>query len=287
MRNRKKFLHTWNTHYWAVLKFCLVSGFLHPFTSLSPTLMRPLTSAISVSPSQPLVEELLLVVDVLFHEFDRPFWSNLESWVTLTIVALNLLKLEDQSDSLRIFVSLVVEGFSRTVAAHPNPSKVFQVIIARLVEPLLQVVGESVSRGSNSILEDRVVFAAQEILGNGLFHSAHVGGYSEVCVFLRKRKEKISTVDANSTGKKDSESHQRSYHRMFFQKLEEFRKAGNLVVLTGLARVFKMYVQRLKAQRTTLSEDIYGVRGQGKSQIAESTSGNIISNSCHHHHASL
>ena len=100
------------------------------------------------------------------------------------------------------------------MAAHPNPSKVFQVIIARLVEPLLQVVGESVSSRSNSILEDRVVFAAQEILGNGLFHSAHVGGYSEVCVFLRKRKEKISTVDANSTGKKDSESRQRSYHRM-------------------------------------------------------------------------
>jgi hypothetical protein len=68
---------------------------------------------------------------VLFHEVDRPFRSNLESWVTLTIVALNLLKLEEQSHSLRIFVSLVVEGFSRIVAAHPNPSKVFQVIIAR------------------------------------------------------------------------------------------------------------------------------------------------------------
>jgi hypothetical protein len=176
--------------------------------------MRSLTSAISVSPSQPLVEELLLVVDVLFHEFDRPFRSNLESWVTLTIAALNLLKLEEQSDSLRIFVSLVVQGFSRTVAAHPNPFKVLQLIIARLVEPLLQVVGESVSSKSNSILEDRVVFAAQEIRGNGLFHSAHVGGYFQVCVFLRKRKERISTVDANSTGKKDSESRQRSYHRM-------------------------------------------------------------------------
>jgi len=149
--------------------------------------MRSLTSAISASPSQPLVEELLLVVDVLFHEFDRPFRSNLESWVTLTIATLNLLKLEQQSDSLRIFVSLVVEGFSRTVVF-----KVFQVIIARLVEPLLQVVGESVSSRSNSITEDRVVFAVQEILGNGLFHSAHVGGYSEVCVFLRKRKEKTS-----------------------------------------------------------------------------------------------
>jgi hypothetical protein len=115
------------------------------------------------------------------------FRSNLESWVTLTIATLNLLKLEQQSDSLRIFVSLVVEGFSRTVVF-----KVFQVIIARLVEPLLQVVGESVSSRSNSITEDRVVFAVQEILGNGLFHSAHVGGYSEVCVFLRKRKEKTS-----------------------------------------------------------------------------------------------
>lgn len=269
-----------DTRYWAVLRFCLMSGFLHPFTSVSPTLMRSLTSSISVSPSQPLVEELILVVDVLFHEFDRPFRSNLESWVTLTIAALSLLKLEEQSDSLRILVSLVVEGFSRTVATHPNPSKVFQVIIARLIEPLLQVVGESVSRRSNSILENRVVFAAQEILGNGLFHSAHVGGYAEVCVFLRKRKEKNSTVDANSNGKKDSEFRQRSYHRMFFQKLEEFRKAGNLVVLTGLGRVFKMYAQRLKAQRTALSEDIYGVRGQGKPQTAESTSGNTIRNSC-------
>ena len=203
-----------STCYWAVLKFCLVSEFLHPFTSVSPTLMRSLTSAISDSPSQPLVEELFLVVEVLFHEVDRPFRSNLESWVTLTIVALNLLKLEEQSDSLRIFVSLVVEGFSRTVAAHPNPSKVFQVIIARLVEPLLQVVGESVSSRSNSILEDRVVFDAQQIIGNGLFHSAHVGGYSKVCVFLRKRKEKFLTVDANSTGKNDSESRQRSYHRI-------------------------------------------------------------------------
>jgi hypothetical protein len=68
---------------------------------------------------------------VLFCEVDRPFQSNLESWITLTIVALNLLKLEEHNDSLRIFVSLVVEGLSRTVAAHPNPSKVFQVIIAR------------------------------------------------------------------------------------------------------------------------------------------------------------
>ena len=40
--------------------------------------MRSLTSAILVSPSQPLVEELLLVVDVLFHEFDCPFQSNLD-----------------------------------------------------------------------------------------------------------------------------------------------------------------------------------------------------------------
>ena len=94
------------------------------------------------------------MVDVLFHELDRPFRSNLESWVTLTIAALNTLKLEEQSDSLRIFVSLVVEGFFRTVAAHPNPSKVFEVIIARLVEPLLQVVGESANSRSNSILED-------------------------------------------------------------------------------------------------------------------------------------
>lgn len=277
-----------DTRYWAVLKFCLVSGFLHPFTSVSPTLLRSLTSAISVSPSQPLVEELILVVDVLFREFDRPFRSNLESWVTLTIAALRLLKLEEQSEPLRILVSLVVEGFSRTVATHPNPSKVFQVIIARLIEPLLQVVGESVSSSrSNSILENRVVFAAQEILGNGLFHPAHVGGYAEVCVFLRKRKEKNATVDPNSTGEKDSESRQRSYHRMFFQRLEEFRKAGNLVVLTGLGRVFKMYAQRLKAQRAALSEDIFGVRGQGKPQTAESTSGNFISNSCHHHHVSL
>ena len=69
---------------------------------------------------------------MLFHEFDRPFWSNLESWVTSTIVALNLLKLEEQSNSLRIFVSLVVKGFSRTVAAHPNFSKVFEVIIVEM-----------------------------------------------------------------------------------------------------------------------------------------------------------
>ena len=50
VHNRKKYLHTFNTIYWAVLKFCLVSGFLHPFTSVSPTLMRSLTSAILVSP---------------------------------------------------------------------------------------------------------------------------------------------------------------------------------------------------------------------------------------------
>ena len=213
-----------STCYWAVLNFCLVSEFLHPFTSVSPTLMRSLTFAISVSPSQPLVEELLLVVDVLFHEVDRPFRSNLESWVTLTIAALNLLKLEEQSDSLRIFVSLVVEGFSRTVAAHPNPSKVFQVIIARLVEPLLQVVGESVSSRSNSILEDMEVFVAQEILGNGLFHLAHVGGYSEVCVFLRKRKEKISTVDVNSTGKKTQNLVKEVIARCFSRSWKNLRK---------------------------------------------------------------
>ena len=54
---------------------------------------------------------------------------------------------------------------------------------------------------------------------------------------------------------------------MLFQELEEFRKAGNLVVLTALGRLFKMYAQRMKAQQTGLSEDIYCFRGQGNYKL--------------------
>jgi len=119
-----------DSRYWSILKFCLSSGFLHRITGVSPSLMRPLSSCISVSLSEPLKVELIEVVSVLFSEYSRPFRSNLESWVSLTSGALNLLSPDGRSilvpdSSVVALVSEIIEGFSRTIASHPNPTKVF------------------------------------------------------------------------------------------------------------------------------------------------------------------
>lgn len=257
--------------YWSILKFCLLSRYLHHMTGVSPSLMRPLTSCISSPLSETLRLELTEVVSVLFTEYSRPFRSNLDSWVSLACGALNLLRPDGRNISVKEpsvveLVSAIVEGFSRTISSHPNPSKVFQSVVARLLEPLLLVIGDSISNENQSL--SRVVRAAEEIIENGIFHPSHVGGFFEVCMFL-----KGTSGDINSNGKKSSESRQRSYHRTFFQKLDELRKAGNLLVMVGLGRTFKIYAKRWKAQQVALSEDVYGVRGQGKPQLSESTAG--------------
>lgn len=249
-----------DSRFWSILKFCLASGYLHRITGVSPSLMRPITSCISVSLSEPLKLELIEVVSVLFTEYGRPFWSNLESWVCLTSGALDLLRPDGigitvPDSSTAELVIAIVEGFSRTIASHPNPSKVFQSVVARLLESLLVVIGDSVSNETQSLL--RLVRAAEEILENGIFHPSHVGGFFEVCVFLN------GNVDTSLNSKRNSEARQRSYHRIFFQKLEELRKAGNFRGLMGLGRAFKIYARRWKAQQVALSEDVYGVRGQG------------------------
>ncbi|KAG0565292.1 hypothetical protein KC19_8G179700 [Ceratodon purpureus] len=260
-----------DSRYWSILKFCLLSGYLHHITGVSPSLMRPLTSCISVSLSETLKLELIEVVSVLFREYSRPFRSNLDSWVSLTCEALNLLRPDGRNVSEKDpsdveLVSGIVEGFSRTIASHPNPSKVFQSVVARLLEPLLVVIGDSISNDNQSLL--RVVRAAEEIIENGVFHPSHVGGFHEVCIFL-----KGNVGDTNSNGKKNSEARQRSYHRTFFQKLDELRKAGNFLMLIGLGRTFKIYATRWKAQQVALSEDVYGVRGQGKLQLSDNIPG--------------
>ena len=263
-----------DSRYWSILKFCLMSGYLHHTTGVSPSLMRPLTSCILLSLSETLKRELIEVVSVLFTEYSRPFRSNLDSWVCLTFEALSLLKPDGRNvfakdSSLVELGSAIVEGFSRTIASHPNPTKVFQSVVARLLEPLLVVIGDSMSNDNQSL--SRVVRAAEEIIENGIFHPSHVGGFFEVCVFL---KGNIGTNgDTNSNGKRNSEARQRSYHRTFFQKLDELRKAGNFRVLIGLGRIFKIYAKRWKAQQVALSEDVYGVRGQGKPQLPDSIPG--------------
>jgi len=134
------------------------------------------------------------------------------------------------------------------------------------------VIGDSISNEKQSLL--RVVRAAEEIIENGIFHPSHIGGFFEVCVHLKRNG------DTNTNGKKISEARQRSYHRTFFEKLEELRKAGNFLVLIGLGRAFKMYAKRWKAQQVALSEDVYGVRGQGKPQVSDSTLGMVSPEVC-------
>lgn len=190
--------------------------------------------------------------------------------MSLTSGALILLRPEGRGivvpdSSVVALVSAIVVGFSRTIASHPNPTKVFQSVVARLLEPLLVVIGDSISNENLSLL--RVVKAAEEIIENGIFHPSHIGGFFEVCVFLK------GNGDTNVGKNKNSEARQRSYHRTFFQKLEELRKAGNFLVLVGLGRAFKIYAKRWKAQQIALSEDVYGVRGQGKSQLSDSIPG--------------
>lgn len=259
-----------DSRYWSILKFCLLSGYVHRITGISPSLMRPLTSCISSPLSENLKAELIDVVSVVFTEYSRPLRSNLDSWVSLTSGALNLLRPDGKNiyvrDSAVVeLVSGIVGGFSKTVASHPNPSKLFQSIVARLLEPLLEVIGDSISNGNQSL--SKVVSAAEDIIENSLFHSSHVVGYYEVCMNLKKK------VDTNVNGSKNSEGWQRSYHRTLFQKLDDIRKSGNLVVLIGLGRIFKLYAKRWKAQQVALSEDVYGVRGQGKPELPDRISG--------------
>lgn len=263
--------------YWSILKYCLFSGYLHRNTSIHPSLMRSLAATISSTLTQDLILELNQVLKVLLTDYERPFRSNLDGWVSLVAAVLDLLnesvvRISSESSSIMILVNIVLDCFSRTLISHPNPRKLFQAIVARLLEPLLVLIGNSVDdkmlvpRDDKKIRIDTLSKVAEDIISNGLFHPAHVGGYYEVCAYLKGLKD--TNFEKQAYGKKEA-----SYHRMFFQKLDQLRIEGNYCALRGLGRLFKVYALKLKAQRAAITEDIFGVQGEGKPQTIETNTG--------------
>jgi hypothetical protein len=277
--------------YWSILKWCLSSGYLHQNTSISQGLMRQITAILvhaglsSCSSAEKSMGELMIelveVVRLLLSVYVRSLRADLDNWVSLTTAALalfekNIGQPKDHPSSLEHLIAIIVEAFARTVTSHPNSRLVFQVTVARLLEPLLTIIGR---RGTGrrapkkeegpSSLQSQIVKAAKEILAVGLFHPSLVQGFSEVCTVFRG----VNGMQQEQQRVEGKRNRSESYHVALFQKLSNLKKDGNLEALKGLGFLFKEYAFRLRAQQMALFEDVFGVRGQGKLQPDEDITG--------------
>lgn len=238
--------------YWAILRWCLASGHLHKFASVSPSLMRPLNLYVTaltetVSSSQCELEDSVRSVEVLLLANERSFRPDLDHWVSLASTAfsklagLNELAIDsdgEMTSPVWRLTSCILEGFARFVLIHPNRRKVFTGLTENLLESLL--IAHATLRNQSprflcSSWLQRLLDTVEEILEKGVFHAAHVGSFQDVCTVLagklevdieparteKKRKRNNSSRDANEN-EEDKDTHL-SYHRLMLKKLESFR----------------------------------------------------------------
>ncbi|CAM6123331.1 unnamed protein product [Calypogeia fissa] len=207
-----------DARYWAILKWCLSSGHLHKFASVSSSLMRPLNlyvfaitetvgslsdsdldNPMKVRSSAALTEESVQSVEVLLLANERSFRPDLDHWVSLASTALSkLAKLKELNSNGRMkspvtrLIVCILEGFARFVAIHPNRRKIFTSVTENLLESLLIAHGTvrkqcpqvSLNSLQSSSGLHKLLQSIDGILEKGLFHAAHVGSFQDVCTVL-------------------------------------------------------------------------------------------------------
>lgn len=240
---------------WAILKVCLEKS----SSGVSPNLLRAITHVLQhalliagdcslhVGDCPMLFKQLFECLSFLHLSNSRTFYNaGVELWVSCAKEVVNLvlkvLTNEDlKSTNAEVFLSLAIlllENFSGFLRFHTNPRNVFRPFVDRVLEPLLELfvllklrVIEGKHKRVGSLLD-----MVKEVLSNGLFHPAHIGG------FLSFRN---STVEQEGRCLKGINE---SYHRHFFQRLDKMIAEKKAVPLGGFGYLLCLFINKAKNQ---------------------------------------
>ncbi|XP_058098841.1 uncharacterized protein LOC131243479 isoform X2 [Magnolia sinica] len=270
---------------WVVFKFCLEQS--SSALSFSPNLLRAVSRVIKDASSIEEQQLFGLVSDcffLLFSSHGLSFNANVDVWASASAAALDLVhKIFSDSFNLSgcnvgVFLRLsysVLEPFANFLRVHPSPKNVFPVVVDRLLEPLLTmlVLLDHSSNGSKGDSAGGFLKVGEDILLNGLFHSAHIDGF--LCI---RSSEKYVKSEVLIKGAKESKAVVKSYHKHLFHKLEQFVAEKKMLVLGGLGQLLLLFVSRVKKQKGTMSSvgteatSKAGVLGRSESVDKQSTS---------------
>ncbi|XP_074571230.1 uncharacterized protein LOC141827802 [Curcuma longa] len=255
---------------WAILKVCLQKS----SSSVSPNLLRAITHVLQhalliagdcslyVGDCPMLFKQLFECLSFLHLSNSRTFYNaGVELWVSCAKEVANLVLKVLTNDDLKstnaeIFLSLAIlllENFSGFLRFHTNPRNVFRPFMDRLLEPLLELfvllklrVNEGKHKRVGSLLD-----MVKEVLSNGLFHPAHIGG------FLSFRN---STVEQEGRCLKGINE---SYHRHFFQRLDKMIAEKKAVPLGGFGYLLCLFINKAKNQNVgTLASKVNVASGK-------------------------
>ncbi|KAJ7544799.1 hypothetical protein O6H91_09G093900 [Diphasiastrum complanatum] len=215
------------------------------------------------------------VLDLILSSNSRSFRPSLGEWIALVLRALDIVTLVSKKDVVPALQGLkdvfqrsaviVLQGFLKFLTSYPNQKLVFQTIVERLLESLLDVFGqlslrfETVLPSVQQRENQKLVTILEEVLQNGLFHAAHLEGFSNVCSIGCFTEHNCTEVGnhrldhTNIIAYKEKESHgfdiPLSYHRLFFHKIEQLRNQSNFSALRSLGWLFRTYARKLKTRQ--------------------------------------
>lgn len=302
--------------YWAVLKWCLFSGIQLKAGFISLGIMQALSCVldeVSIVLSRDGLSSnnakktdldnrtrgftesffpvLLDVVKLLLCAYEGSFRPKLDLWVSSAISCLKIASIicarmkswdimfTDGTSSLFQLTLFMCRGFVRFLKSSPNPRKVFQAVVEKLLESLLSLFAD-LSTAENRSMDPchaaekkELLNAVEDILKYSLFHPSHIGGYLNVC---RLSKQAAGLCNDAVMKEMEEQSNSRkatfcpasflSYHKLLFQKLYHFVKEGKALALGSVAWIFKTYIQEFKAQEVFRLSTLLGVKSKQASK---------------------
>ncbi|TYG83848.1 hypothetical protein ES288_D01G201000v1 [Gossypium darwinii] len=252
---------------WRIFEFCLKESLkLHVSLNFSRNLLRAIgyiarnvlsfVSDPSVSSNESvfagegfeLYGVVLDCVSLLFSFQHGLSNENLKLWISNIDVVLQLVhKIHAQNLGggnigafAMQFSCVVLEPFAKFLRIHPTRKNGFRDFVDKLLEPLLLLLDVLYGcvNENNSFLTRNLLMLVEEVLSHGLFHPVHIDGF----LGLRSVEKYALKIDA-----KDSNVVIKSYHRHLFDKLESMVKKN--IVLSGIGRLFHLFVARIKKQK--------------------------------------
>ncbi|KAJ0967599.1 hypothetical protein J5N97_024516 [Dioscorea zingiberensis] len=235
---------------WALLRFCVDNSSV----GVSPNLLRAVERFArhalndNAGHSVQLLDQASECLAVILASDLRVFYnSGVDLWVSCAVEIVSLLRRIFSSDDqgacsstvLLKMSRLLLEHFSSFLRFHPNPKNVFRVFVDRLLEPLLEFLVLLHLRSDTGRSGDvgSLLKMVEEVLSNGLFHPAHISGFSSL------RSSSVQQEVRESKGINES------YHRHFFRRLEKIIAEKKAMALSGFGYLLRMFVSRVKAQK--------------------------------------
>ncbi|KAL3515027.1 hypothetical protein ACH5RR_021929 [Cinchona calisaya] len=255
---------------WAIMKFCLEESlkvnvplsysrdFLRvieffsrdALTRLNPELKDSMESTLS-NEGLELQEIVLNCISLVFSSHSGVVNANLDLWIMVTDTVLELVRevFENRvADSKAGIFTLqfsccLLEPFTKFLRVHPARKNSFHDFVDRLLEPLMHLLDElHLSTSKNPGWSKNLLKLVEEVLSQGLFHTAHIDGFLGL-------QSTGKYKDSHNVKSKERTLPIKSYHRHLFDKLEKIIASKNTLPLGGVGELFRLFVKCATKQK--------------------------------------